>query len=746
MSYTSMNQAFVFVDTLRYVGLVLAWTFAGRAILAGAGQRALGTAGWLLAPAAAQACIAIVLAMSAVLGVPIRTVSAPLWAALAIGAALGIAIEAGERQSRSAPRCTRGEWLAIATAMIAPVLLMLPCFVHGLGAAQGTTHPDAWSYTVFSAYLHEYPRFTQGGLSPAFQWAANLSGTRFVSPAELAWFAPVTGEGDTAAAYGLLVAHSAFVFACASTAAARALGVPSYLLWIVAAGAGAGNWLANALEVSNLDNLSALAYMPALVALAADTSPMSRTGRAALCGVVVAATIYTYPEFAPVILGCSALSFVHPVVTRRLLVRDVLIGAAVAVLASLPYLPELWRFFEQQFAAGVRGGIRPGEGMFAGLLLPLVRPAGIWGLGPEDAAHVVWWPETLAGLALFALAARGLWQLAASRALAPIATLGILMIGFGVFEYRNEYSYGAYKFVLLSWWLMLVAVALGVAACLRFHRVAGMVAACIALATSATAVAESVRAASMPPNPDMPAYRALAALEPVRSGTPVAIAVADNTAAQWAVYFLRDAHTKVVAFSGYLAAAPFKALVERSTPIAWNDLRLLLTDASDPGPVVESQPGQQVWRNGRYTLWDTRSSGWAVVWQVDNGYPWAPNDHIVWIGDKPVTIVATASGRGVATFHAGLSISQPLPETAPPIRLRAPERAGAGCEWGGTPQGFTLTLELQEGVNTLVLEKTSPTGIAVLPTADQRHPFMVALDRPTMAFNSGTAEPATYCR
>jgi hypothetical protein len=90
-------------------------------------------------------------------------------------------------------------------ALTVPPVVLLPYFVHGFGVYQGTPHPDAWSYTVFSAYLWDYPRLTDGGLAPVYQWASHLSLTRYVSPAEMGWLATATQEGDTQAAYGLLL-------------------------------------------------------------------------------------------------------------------------------------------------------------------------------------------------------------------------------------------------------------------------------------------------------------------------------------------------------------------------------------------------------------------------------------------------------------------------------------------------------------------------------------------------------------
>ena len=502
-----MSPPFAVTDTLRYMALAVLWTFAGRALIVAAGQRALGPTGWFLAPSAAQAAVALMLGISVTFRAPVHSVATAIWLAMAALATVGLVDTV--RAARSWPSVPTNAWMVFAAAVSAPLLLMLPCFVHGFGATLGTSHPDAWSYSIFASYLWEYPRGTQVGLGPAYQWATNLSGTRFVSAAQLGWLATATSQGDTAGAYGLLLAMSSFVMAGASAAAGRTFGLPNVLLTLVAVGGGAGNWMANAILVSNLDNMLALSYVPALAALALDESPTPFPGRCVVCGILGAATLYTYPEFAAVCLGCSALFFVTPFLKQRLAVTipGVLLGVLVAGILVLPYANELTGYVARQLASGVATSSRPAEGMFSGLLLPLVRPAAIWGLGPEDAARAPWWPTTGAAMALYALALVGFWRLTVRRVVAPLAVILVLVAGFGVFEYRYEYSYGAYKFILLGWWLMVIAVAIGVRECARVHVGLACVATLVAMTTFGATFERSVRASLAPPNPDMAALR-----------------------------------------------------------------------------------------------------------------------------------------------------------------------------------------------------------------------------------------------
>ena len=155
-------------------------------------------------------------------------------------------------------------------------LVLLPYFFHGFGRHLGSPHPDGWSYTVYGAYLWDYPRGTYGGLAPVYEWASHLSKTRHVASAELAWLATATREGDTQAAVGLLLALIIFTISSTCAALGRIIGLRRGLLGLYVVAAGGGTWIWHAISISNLDNLLALAYLPALAAVALDKPTSSK--------------------------------------------------------------------------------------------------------------------------------------------------------------------------------------------------------------------------------------------------------------------------------------------------------------------------------------------------------------------------------------------------------------------------------------------------------------------------------------
>jgi hypothetical protein len=742
------------LDLVRYLVIAAIWIFAGRSLLVALRQTALGIPGWLLGPAMTQAFVAVALGMSAAVRWPISRVAMWVWLAVTVLAVFGIGRELRvARSNRQALRGARSDGTLIAgIAVFVPAIVLLPYLVRGFGGFAGTGHPDAWSYTVFGAYLREFPRGTQGGLAPVYQWAANLSGTRFVGPAELGWLAMVTRERDTQAAFGPLLMLSAFTIGSTSAAVGRALGLPNRYAFLVALGSGGGNWIANAVWVSNVDNLLALPALPALATLGLHRSATGLRGRAVVVGLLTAATIYTYPEFALVILCCGALFFIKSSFgwPLRATLTAILIAVVTAGVLVWPYAHQYFTFFQTQFGTSSAAAGRPGEGAFNGLIDPHRRLAALWGLGSE---HIElsprMWRQNLFAVLLSGFFLLGLSRLARNRHWAAVVTFLFLASGFSLFAWQRAYGYGAYKFVLLGWWLLVLAVVIGVRECGKLHPYVAGVAVIIPIATFGVSLNRAVHEVIAPSPPDIKAFRELRAVEGLAHGTPIAVVVANPVALHWASYFLRASKTRLISTSGYLAAPPFQPAMAQAAPVPWRSLRLLLTDPADPGPIVEQQHWKRLWSNSQYALWDTGDVGWAVVSEIDSAYPYAVNgSELVWLGDKPTRLIATASRPGTATIHAGLALSQALPPTIGEVHFKAIDGAGEGCDWTLTDRGTIVSLFLHEGNNTFSLAKTWPLAadVPVAPEADQRNPFLFALRKPTLTFDQGEANQHVSCR
>jgi hypothetical protein len=732
-------------DLLRYLLLALVWTLAGRGLLCAAGRTAFSATGWLLAPAVTQAFLAVTLGMSAVLGTPIRHVSGALWGTLVGLATIGLAVEWNRRARQNREPVYDGVLAVLTIAVAMPVIVLLPYFVHGFGAYQGSAHPDAWSYTAFATYLWDYPRFTDGGLSPVHQWASHLSVTRYVAASELGWLATATHEGDTQAAFGLLLTLSTFTIGTACAAFGRVLGLANGLLVLAAVAGGAGNWISNAVLVSNLDNLLALPFLPALAAVASDAKQLAYPGTACIAGLFAAAVLYTYPEFGALCLLCSSLFFIRPLLTlphRRAIISIGMCALTLGVLVS-PYAADLVSFLRLQLGAGISTvPPRPGEGAFSGLVDSTHRLVAFWGLGASGTPS---WPRLTHALALglTILAIVGFLRMVQLRALAGLVTFILFFTAFSLFVFKYRYSYGAYKFVLLGWWPLTLAVVLGVRECSRVHPLLMAGAALVASATFVVSAARSIREVDITRPPDMHDFRELRAVEVLAGGTPIAIAVADNTAEHWAAYFLRRSKTRLIVYSGYLAMPHVYPAMMRAESPPWADLRLLLTDATDDGPIVEQQRGwKRLWHNKRYALWDTGGIGWAVAWRIDDPPPHTVGGNRVWVGDTPTKLVVTASTDGIATIHATIDTSEVLPGS---LRFFTTNGSDARCAWIVSNSDVSLLWQVRPGDNNLTLFKKGPLEAEGV-VADQQPSSMLALSTPTLEFQRTEPGASFACR
>lgn len=703
------------VDALRYLVIAGLWVLAGCAVVGLLGIRTSTAARWRLAPAATLALLATILGIAAAQRIPLYRVVPGVWL-LVVGLAL-VALWR-ERPTLAALRhgdpSTRAEaGLLLALAIVAPALLLAPFFTYGFGSYRGSDHLDGWSYAMYAAYLHDYPRATAQDLQPGYQWAAHLSIGRHASASLLAWLSPATGEGDTAAARPLLLALATFSIASSCATVARRVGLPRRLALLAAVGAAAGNWIANAVLVWNLDNLLALSYLPALAALAMDEEAWASPRPGLLAGLFVAAALYTYPELSPITFACAAC-FLLPTIWRipvRRSLAAVVLGALTAAILMAPYARELTQYFGLQLGLVGLTPPRPGDGSFPGLVDPAVRLPSLWALGAESGVRPLPYVDVAVAVLLSLLAMLGLVQLVRRRVAAPVVSVGLIGAALGVMLLRFEYPYGSFKLLLQGWWLWTLAVAIGVRVCADWDRRLGVAAAGIALATVVVTPARSARQI-VTRQADMRPMRALSDIESRTGGAPIALLVKDWPAAHWAAYFLRHHETQLVAAPGYLGAPHLRTLMVRAKAIPWETLHVVLTDSRDPGPIVAVHDWKRLWRNPVYALWDSGDLGWAAIHRDEGAYGGTADQFAV--GETPTSLVAGASEAGALTVRA--LVRQHKTSRAKFLGIRTAEETGARCHVAVPPEGGSTTwsLPIRRGQNVFSVT-TWTTGGAVPP-------------------------------
>jgi hypothetical protein len=625
--------------------------------------------GWLLAPAVVQALLAVSIGATTAARVPVRDLAPVMLLAILVLAAFGY------RAARSLAFRPAGALLALCFAL--PVVVLLPYFVYGLADYAGSRLPDGWSYAAYGQYLWNYPRGAEGGLAPLYQYSAHLVGTRNVSSALLGFFSLITHPGETQSSSGLFLALTLFTFgsSCAAYAWSRQCTFRETALIVLVSTL--SGWMINVVVANNYDNLAALAAFPALAAVASSFRK-DGFGPWMVFAAILAGLFYTYPELVALVLPICGLIVVEQMWRRRIRpgVATVLAGVAFLILTG-PYLSTGLRFILSQAAAVGQTGVRPGEGYFPGLLTRATQASAFWSLGGETGVAPYRSIQIAGAVSLFALLASGVVRLVRGREVGLLAALILPLAGAPYMIFVNHYSYGAYKLLVMGWWaLMFVTVKGG-----SPRGLGWVITIVVCSSIPGVAAARAVRETRMAPAVGMERFREVREAVPLAKGTPIGILVEDWEASQWAVYFLRDAPIQLADTDVYLAMPHVRPLLARAKPFPWSGVRFILTDAVDPGPIVELGDWTPVWRNTAYTLWDTGERNWAIATEVGGT-----------IADgtaKGIDVTAgPVSAKVFARRDGCMELAATLANTSQTARLEAP---------------FTSRVQLRAGENTITI-------------------------------------------
>lgn len=585
-------------------------------------------------------------------------------------------------------------WLPLLIGCVgAPAVLMVRYFYHGLTEYHGSLAPDIWTYMAYGEYIKAHPRGAEGGLAPLYQFATHLNQARFISRCFVAHFSWLTPQRDTQSVACIYQAWTLFVVAssvawCWLRAGwlRRWVGLAVFLTVV-------SGWVANLNWANNLDNGIALVYMPALAGCFVALRP--RDWRLWLVvGALVAAALYSYQEMAPVTLaGASLFALQRLVETRRewrAWIRGLLCSVGLFLLLFLPVgYPLLIFGWTQHGYVQAHGGMRPGEGFFAGLHEARYRASAIWGLGGEHRLGGVLAQSFRTGVAwlLTVTAVAGAVELGRRRRWDVLLALGLCLAGAAYWLFAKHYSYGTYKLLLSAWWLsagLLVAAAMGIT---RMRRVAwrwGLLAAWLGVAGAAVSQAFHGSVATMSTrymrsayqHERAPAFRAARTLAERAAGEPILIAVDDWFAHQWAVYYLREVPIQIVSYRMYMAQSHVVPFMERAPQYAQDQIRFVLTESRvEPGHMG---PGWRlVAEKGAFRLWEICGREWVLMQgvQTPNGLETYEGEPLFWMG----------GGTSVVRFLAGCDARVTL--------------SLQGWVGGSRPEGAPTRIRIDDGVS-----------------------------------------------
>jgi hypothetical protein len=695
-------------------GLLVYLSLCGIALLAGLGLLRLGKfrlpdrAAGLLAPFLTLLVWTLVLALAGVLSIPVKRVAPWLWAATVLLGCHGLL--SGRAGLRSA-----GPILLYCVSL--PVVVMAGYFWNGLSDHSGSISPDGWAYVAGGQFFWDYPRGTDGGVEPLYQFASIFNHSRYIAFSLLGFLSPLVRVGDTQAVGALLQAWSLFTMAGAVALFWTVFRSRTWLLWAGTGMATVAGWMANLVWANNLDNGLALAYLPAFAGVLHLLHP--RAGRWwLLLGAMTAGILFTYPEMAFVILGGAGLIALPRFWRERSCwpawLRGTALAAGLAFLFVLPFAGDLVSFVKLQFLISQRNENRPGADLFKGLVMAKYRAGAFWGLGGEHQAQRLNRLRKMLGILLTAALLAGLVVLARQGQWGLAAATILLLCGSLYFLFREHYAYAAYKLIVLNWWGLTAGVLVGVDWTLAWVRRVrlkqGLVFLCCLLGGCMLLLAWLPRQALATlyfnnPYQDSPLseFRKVVEIKPIVGSQPILLAVDNWLANEWAIYFLRDRLTYLATYRWYMDNPGMWDVMKRARTPALADIGWVLTDTSFAARSGMARRFHLAWSEGPYQLWHFEQPEWVFLTNVRtvDGMQEHAGKMFFWMDREPTGLEVVASRPGMVRFEGTL-----VPGPAGSLPRRMLFTTAQGRQFRAVLRGKRLifSVPLQAGRNMIALK------------------------------------------
>lgn len=485
-------------------------------------------------------------------------------------------------------------------ALCLPIITMASYFKMALINYGGANAPDGWSYIAFGQYLWENIRGAEGQLAPLHQYAAHLAHGRFMASALLGFLSPIAViPGDTEGSANLFIAWTLFNFACAAAFFALTEKLSTkliicYLVLLMYSG-----WIMGLLSVNNFDNALILSLLPAFAGIA-NLENIHKTKWLLVLAMLVATTNYSYIELAPLILSGAALLFLQPVTrsvlkNKKISLIPIVIIIVFIIILILPYIKESILYFNNQLHTAMQQvGTRPGEGFFPTLYDHQI--IGFWGFTKNNISTIS------CGIILTGLTFLGLFKLWQERKFGIITLTILLLTAYADMIFKWHYSYGAYKIILIGWWLYTFCVIEGLEKILLSrskYKIILLIAITISgiiyfsiTHTLQRYYANNVRIEDIRP------FRKLTELNIFTNGKAIQVNVDDYLFNEWAVYYLRDTPIIITQYRMYMAQGHVIPYMQRAKFVDPKNVGYILTDNQAQLPNKK-----MIWKSGPYSLW-----------------------------------------------------------------------------------------------------------------------------------------------
>jgi len=425
---------------------------------------------WVITPIVGLAVWVLLIENLGFLGLGTQK-GAPIALVVAIAFAIGAHLRVG-RPAASTDESARYAW---GVACLCIVLVIWPMLFLSHKDYIGFANPDAWVYFSMADYLLDHGFWDFPFTSTDISYHPILANVRSLQVSyhrvgEAYWVSSLASllRSDTKEVYQ--IAHAtAYLLTLLSVYAMCRLGfgLDTRQAWLAVTLQGLNAVLGLVYFQQLLPHIMGLAVLPLILGVGARLIRAPQAGLAGLLGLLLAGLFTIYPEiflFAVVPLGAALISNWYKL-DRRLVIR----AGVLAIVVMIGLNPVYWRYGFEFFVS--RLSARPGAQTYFYAFRPIMFPI-YWGLTSHSltmtphlspAVKAVQFAMifplacALLGVSLFGIA-RSL-RLRERTFVAYLAAY--LLMGLGLLIARGRDSYGLFKLLSYTQFLVLTALAVG---------------------------------------------------------------------------------------------------------------------------------------------------------------------------------------------------------------------------------------------------------------------------------------------
>jgi hypothetical protein len=541
----------------------------------------------------------------------------------------------------------------------------------------------------------------------------------------LGFFSLLAGRpGDTQAASGYFFPWAFFVYASACTFFIQKR-VSRWLSWGYVFICVVTGWLFTMIISNNFDQALAIGFLPA-IARFLESLDFAKMRWGILLAIALSSNVYIYPELTPFIFLSVFLLLIYRVTKDKVhfmsLVRVGGIFLLVFAIFTSAYFSTWFNFLLSQVSY-VQASVGPDDSIASEILSKDYWWVGIWGLGGD--IHTVDWLRKTCALTFLILSGSGFLLLIKNRIWGLVSVQIMLSALVAYFIQVQDYSYGAYKLIMLLWWLVSYTMILAVQwlqarTSDRFIAVLSQGSYLLAIITVAYVnIAQWIRFDRNLDNPIIKPYKELLSISPSITNSPVGIAVSDPLANTWAMYYLRESTTYFFSYQNFPNQPHVLPFMFRSKKVDPSDIKYLLTDRKGFRPIA----AQKVWHNSLYSLWKIEDPPFfRAEISNPNGIEIIEKNDFYWLDNQKTLIEIQSSFAGIISIVGDFTMGPSLPE-------KAERNLSVTSIINGEYQSFDMTISLGQntieipistGSNKIELSVLDEPTVYLLPNGDPR--------------------------